>query len=95
MEQSRSLVEQEVKIKWKYVLKFWVYLVGGNAVKPKIKRKDLMSKTDIWNAVNTVLSECDLSSEDKKINEAYIVHQYYSELESGGHKSLFTWFEWY
>jgi len=72
-----------------------VCLVGGNAVKPKMKRKDLMSKTDIWNAVIAVLSEYDLSSEDKNLNEAFIVYQYYSELESGGHESLFTWFEWY
>ena len=70
-------------------------MVGGNAVKPKMKRKDLMSKSDIWNAVNTVLSEYDLSSEDKKLNEAFIVHQYYSNLESGGHESLFTWFGQY
>lgn len=70
-------------------------LVGGNAMKLKMKRKDLMSKTDIWNAVTAVLSEYDLSSEDKSLNESFIVYQYYSELESGGHESLFTWFESY
>ncbi|MGX2959637.1 DMP19 family protein [Peribacillus sp. JNUCC 23] len=64
-------------------------------MKPKMKRKSLLSKTDIWNAVTTVLSEYDLSTEDKNLNEAFIVFQYYSELESGGHESLFTWFEWY
>jgi hypothetical protein len=67
----------------------------GNAVKPKMKRKNSLSKNDIWNAVTTVLSEYDLSTEDKNLNEAFIVLQYYSELESGGHESLFTWFEWY
>lgn len=64
-------------------------------MKPKMKRKSLLNKTDIWNAVTTVLSEYDLSTEDKNLNEAFIVFQYYSELESGGHESLFTWFEWY
>lgn len=64
-------------------------------MKPKMKRKDLLSKTDIWNAIITVLSEYDLSTEDKILNEAIIVFQYYSELESGGHESLLTWFEWY
>lgn len=38
-------------------------LIGGNAVKPKMKRKDLLTKTEIWNAVITVLSEYDLSTE--------------------------------
>ena len=60
-----------------------------------MKRKNLLSKTDIWNAVITVLSEYDLSTDEKNLNEAFIVFQYYSELESGGHESLFTWFEWY
>jgi elongation factor P--beta-lysine ligase len=64
-------------------------------MKPKMKRKDLVSKTDIWNAVIAVLSEYDLLIENKSLNEAFIVYQYYSELESGGHESLFTWFEWY
>jgi len=63
-------------------------------MKPEMKRKDLLSKTDIWNAVITFLSEYDLSSEDNNLNDAFIVYQYYSELESGGHESLFTWFEW-
>lgn len=72
-----------------------IKVVGGNAVKPKLKRTDLLSKADIWNAVITLLSEYDLSTEDKILNKAFIVFQYYSELESGGHESLYTWFEWY
>ncbi|WP_155982717.1 hypothetical protein [Paucisalibacillus sp. EB02] len=64
-------------------------------MKPKMKRKDLMSNTDIWNAVIAVLSRYNISSEDKNLHEAFIVYQYYSELESGGHESLFTWFGWY
>ena len=62
-------------------------------MKPKMKRKDLTSKTDISNAVIDVLSESDFSSEDNTLNKALIVYQYYSELESGGHESLFRWFE--
>lgn len=57
-----------------------------------MKRKHLMSKTDILNAVMDVLSEHDLSSEDNTLNKAIIVYQYYTELESGGHESLFRWF---
>ena len=51
-----------------------------------------MSKTDISNAVMDVLSAYDLSSEDNILNKSFIVYQYYSELESGGHESLFRWF---
>ena len=57
-----------------------------------MKRKDLMSKTDISNAVTDVLIKYDLSSEDYILNKAIIVYQYYCELESGGHESLFRWF---
>lgn len=60
-----------------------------------MKRNALLSNTDVWNAVTKVLSEYDLSTEDILFNEAFIVYQYYSELESGGHESLFNWFEWY
>lgn len=61
-------------------------------MKPKMKRNDLMSKTDISNAVMDVLSSYDLSSEDTTLNKAFIVYHYYSELESGGHETLFRWF---
>ena len=64
-------------------------------MKPKMKRKDLMSQTDISNAVTDVLSKYDLSSEDNILNKAFIVYQYYCELESGGHESLFRWFGQY
>ena len=57
-----------------------------------MKRKDLISKTDISNAVMDVLSSYDLSSEDTTLNKAFIVYHYYSELESGGHETLFRWF---
>lgn len=61
-------------------------------MKPKMKRKDLMSKTDISSAVMDVLSESNLSSEDTTLNKAFIAYHYYSELESGGHEGLFRWF---
>lgn len=61
-------------------------------MKLKMKRKDLMSKTDISSAVMDVLSESNLSSEDTTLNKAFIVYHYYSELESGGHEGLFRWF---
>ncbi|MGM0835118.1 MAG: DMP19 family protein [Bacillota bacterium] len=64
-------------------------------MKVKVKRKDLLDNNDIWNAVIGVLSEYELSNEEKNSNEAYIVYHYYSELESGGHESLFNWFQWY
>jgi hypothetical protein len=61
-------------------------------VKPKMKRRGLMNNDDIWNAVITVISKNNYPTENKILNETYNVFQYYSELESGGHESLFTWF---
>ena len=61
-------------------------------MKPKMKRKDLMSKTDISNAVTNILISYDLSSKNDILNKAYIVYQYHCELESGGHETLFRWF---
>ncbi|MHA6259699.1 DMP19 family protein [Sporosarcina sp. CAU 1771] len=64
-------------------------------MKPKMTRNELVEKNDIWNAVLTVASECDPSTKDQVLKEAFIVVQYYSELESGGHESLLTWMESY
>lgn len=61
-------------------------------MKPKMKRKELLDRNDVWNAVISVVCECEYPSEDTILNEAFIVLQYYSELESGGHESLLTWF---
>ncbi|ARJ39372.1 hypothetical protein SporoP8_11105 [Sporosarcina ureae] len=58
----------------------------------KMNREDLLNKDDIWNAVVSVVSDCDLPSKDTVVNEACMVFQYYSELESGGHESLLNWF---
>lgn len=61
-------------------------------MKSKLKREDLLSKEDITNAVTEILSSYDLSTEDPILNKAFIVYQYYCEMESGGHESLFRWF---
>lgn len=51
-----------------------------------------MTKEDISNAVTNMLISVDLSSKNEILNKAYIVYQYYCELESGGHEGLFRWF---
>lgn len=61
-------------------------------MKPKMKRKELLDRNDVWNAVISVVCECEYPSKGTILNEAFIVFQYYSELESGGHESLLTWF---
>jgi len=58
---------------------------------PKIKKADLLNRDDIWNIVSDVLIEFGYSSENKIAYEAFIVLQYYSEMESGGHESLLRW----
>src|SRR5699024_5823470 len=69
--------------------------VGGNIMRPKMKRENLLNKDDIWNAVTSVLSEHDLSTENNKTDETFLAFQYYSEMESGGHESLLNSLEWY
>jgi len=64
-------------------------------MKRKIKRKDLVNNDDIWNVVISVICESDFPTENKIKKEAFTVFQYYSELESGGHESLLTWFSEY
>ena len=59
--------------------------------KSKIKRTNLLNPDDIWNAVISVLTEYDFSTENKVAYEAFTVFQYYSEMESGGHESLLRW----
>lgn len=60
-------------------------------MKPRMKRKDLETKDDVWNAVIGVISENDFPSESKEVNEAWVVFYYYSEMESGGHEILLNW----
>jgi hypothetical protein len=61
-------------------------------MKPKMKRSDLLNSDDIWNAVIGVVCDEEYPNENKLLNEAFTVFQYYSEMESGGHESLITWF---
>lgn len=61
-------------------------------MKPKMYRKDLLTTDDIWNAVVSTISEFDFPTRDQTADQAFLVFQYYSELESGGHGSLLTWF---
>lgn len=48
-----------------------------------------MERENIWNAVIDMLNECDFPTDSGLLNGAQTVFQYYSELESGGHESLF------
>ena len=64
-------------------------------MKYKMQRKDLLTKDDIWNAVIKVMGKYDFPTENEIANEVFIVFNYYSELESGGHESLFNWFSWH
>ncbi|MEB1809615.1 MAG: hypothetical protein LPK26_20360 [Bacillaceae bacterium] len=61
----------------------------------KMKRKNLLSKEDIWNAVITVMGEYNFPTENEVANDTYMIYNYYSELESGGHESLLNWFSWH
>lgn len=58
-----------------------------------MNKNDLLNKADIWNAVIDVLTDHELTTEMNSLNEAILVYQYYSELESGGHESLYRWLE--
>lgn len=60
-------------------------------MKLKMNKKELMTNDDIWNAVIRVISEKDFPFESKRVNEAWVVYHYYSELESGGHEMLLHW----
>lgn len=71
---------------------FTIFIVGGIFVNKKMNRTDLLNRVDIWNAVITVVCEYNFPTQNKIANETFTVFQYYSELESGGHESLFTWF---
>lgn len=64
-------------------------------MKHVMKRQELQTKEDIWNAVMTIMSEIDFPTDDEMINQTFIVFQYYSELESGGHESLLNWLSSY
>ncbi|GGA78645.1 DMP19 family protein [Ornithinibacillus halotolerans] len=60
-------------------------------MKPKKSQSQLLHSWDIWNAVISALTEYDYPVENQVANEAYLVLQYYSEMESGGHESFLRW----
>ncbi|MFJ7738836.1 hypothetical protein ACIQ2D_21245 [Lysinibacillus sp. NPDC097287] len=60
-------------------------------MKPKMARKNLLGRSDIRNAVITVLMESNFPSDNAVLNEADFVFQYNCELESGGHESFIRW----
>ena len=55
----------------------------------------MKSTDEIWNEVINSISNIDFPTENKAKNEAYLVFQYYSELESGGHEALLNWWHEY
>ncbi len=61
-------------------------------MKPKMYRRDLVTKDDIWNAVVATISEYDYPTRNQTADETFLAFQYYAELESGGHESLLNWF---
>ena len=64
-------------------------------MKVKMKKKDLTTNDDIWNAVIQVMVGYTFGTENKVANDTYIAYNYYSELESGGHEGLLNWFSWH
>jgi len=61
-------------------------------VKIKVKHSELQTDNDIWNAVLTAYGEYDFPTDDEEMNDFFILFNYYCEMESGGHESLFNWF---
>lgn len=52
----------------------------------------MQTNDDIWNAVLSAYGEYIFPSDDEKRNDFLILFNYFCELESGGHESLFNWF---
>lgn len=61
-------------------------------LKIKVKRSELQTNDDIWNAVLSAYGEYNFPTNDEKMNDFFILFNYYCEIESGGHESLFNWF---
>ncbi|RFB17311.1 DUF4375 domain-containing protein [Bacillus sp. HNG] len=55
----------------------------------------MKNNDEIWNEVIQVICKIDFPSDNQTLNEAYLVFQYYSELESGGHEALLNWWHSY
>ena len=56
---------------------------------------NMKSSDDIWNEVIHKVCSIDFPTENQVLNEAFLVFQYYSELESGGHEALLNWWSEY
>lgn len=54
-----------------------------------------MSPEEKWNEMIGQLSELELPVEDPFLQQMLLVYHYFSEMESGGHESLFRWLEMY
>lgn len=52
----------------------------------------MQTNDDIWNAVLSAYGEYIFPTDDEKRNDFLILFNYFCELESGGHESLFNWF---
>lgn len=52
----------------------------------------MQTNDEIWNAVLSAYSEYVFPTDDVKMNDFFILFNYFCELESGGHESLFNWF---
>lgn len=64
-------------------------------MKTKMKKSELMDRADIWNAVIFEISSHDFPTDDRLVHESFLVFQYYSEMESGGHEILLNWAQGY
>lgn len=51
-----------------------------------------MDKDKIWNRVIEALSVLEYPTGEPVQNDAFLVFQYYSEMESGGHEIFLNWF---
>lgn len=56
---------------------------------------NMKSSDDIWNEVIHRICSIEFPTENQTLNEAFLVFQYYSELESGGHEALLNWWNEY
>ena len=61
-------------------------------VKIKMKRSELKTDNDIWNVVLSAYGKYDFPTNDEKMDDFFILFNYYCEVESGGHECLFNWF---
>ncbi|MEG0260121.1 MAG: hypothetical protein RR651_09625 [Lysinibacillus sp.] len=60
-------------------------------MKTKVSSKALLSEDDIWNAMLSAYGQYNFPTDNEKANDVFIVFNYFCELESGGHESLFNW----